>query len=145
MLLTLQREASVWGCTHGVLSVDEVFECYTLEDAIREVAGKPVAEWKVQNETAIPSGKYRVIIDHSEHFGKMLPHVLDVPGFAGVRIHSGNTAADTEGCVLVGRMRGPLDVLESRAAFSQLFVKLSLALADGPVEIEILNPPQKEA
>lgn len=140
MLLTLQREPSADGCTHGSLSINGVFECYTLEDVIREVAGRPVSEWKVQNETAIPSGKYPVIIDHSEHFGKMLPHVLDVPGFSGVRIHSGNTAADTEGCVLVGRKREVPGVLESRAAFSQFFVKLSCAL--DPVEIEILNPLQ---
>ena len=98
------------------------FECYTLEDTVREPGVK------VQNETAIPAGTYTVEIDYSPHFDKMLPHILNVPMFEGVRIHSGNDDKDTEGCVLVGKTWTGGDwVGESRAAFDKLFPKMQAA------------------
>ena len=61
MELLVQREPSTLSSTPGTLSIDGVFECYTLEDVVREVPGQPVAMWKVQNETAIPAGRYQEI------------------------------------------------------------------------------------
>jgi hypothetical protein len=76
--------------------------CYTLEDKVREVEGQPVSSWKVQNETAIPRGTYNVSVTLSNRFKVRLPILADVDGFTGVRIHSGNSSKNTEGCILVG-------------------------------------------
>ena len=71
--------------------------------------------------TAIPEGRYRVRTTYSPRFRRDLPLVENVPGFEGVRIHPGNTAADTEGCILPGSSRDPQGrVLDSRSAFRKL-------------------------
>lgn len=76
--------------------------CYVLEDKVREVEGQDVKVWKEQNTTAIPKGIYNVSITFSNRFQTKLPLLADVPGFTGVRIHSGNSSKNTEGCLLVG-------------------------------------------
>jgi hypothetical protein len=107
------------------LYVDGVYQCYILEDVVRAPGVK------VAGATAIPAGKYTVIIDFSEHFQKDLPHILNVPMFDGVRLHAGNTDLDTEGCLLVGMGWGGGDnVSNSRVAFDALFPKLQKAIAD---------------
>ncbi|MGA8151997.1 MAG: DUF5675 family protein [Terriglobales bacterium] len=142
MLLEVKREPSAAACTLGSLYVDGEFECFTLEDVVREVPMLAVEKWKVPDETAIPSGTYEVIVDESAHFQKLLPLLLKVPGFEGVRIHSGNVAADTEGCILVGKRRTANAVLASRAAFNALFGKIKTAIAEGQtVRVRITNPP----
>ncbi|HEY4932938.1 MAG TPA: DUF5675 family protein [Terriglobales bacterium] len=139
MELLVQPEPSTLSSTPGTLSIDGVFECYTLEDVVREVPGQPVAMWKVQNETAIPAGRYQVIIDVSEHFNnRLMPHILNVPGYDGVRIHSGNTAADTDGCILLGKVREVDDVSQSHDAYNSFFSKLQAAVSGGePVHITV--------
>lgn len=102
MEIELARQPSAKETTFGDLYVDGVFECYTLEDQIREIAGRPVAEWKIHGRTAIPAGRYRVTLENSNRFGPDTITINDVPGFAAIRMHGGNSAADTEGCVLVG-------------------------------------------
>ncbi len=122
--LLLQRKWAVKDATLGELFIqginEPVFECYTLEDVVRP-AGQ-----KVQNATAIPTGTYRVVLDWSPRFQKNMFHVLDVPGFDGIRIHSGNTAEDTDGCLLVGQTvdlsNGSIGA--SRIAYEHLFRKL---------------------
>ena len=106
--------------TIGRMSIDGIFFCYTLEDKVR-------AE-KIKGKTAIPEGTYPVIIDRSIRFGKDMPHILNVPEFKGVRIHSGNTDADTEGCILVGLdwVKGNF-ISRSRDAFNAFFPKLQQA------------------
>jgi hypothetical protein len=99
-------------------------ECWTLEDARREGP-------KVPGETAIPAGRYQVKITKSQRFNRMLPLLLDVPGFEGIRIHSGNSASDTAGCVLVGRSRTENTILESRLALEALMPKIADAQARG--------------
>ena len=86
--------------TIGKLYLDGIFECLTLEDVVRDL--KEDGSGKVQNETAIGAGTYKVIIDFSQKFQKEMLHIMDVPFFTGIRIHSGNTDENTEGCVLVG-------------------------------------------
>lgn len=105
--------------TIGELSIDGVFECYTLEDVERKV--------KIPCETAIPTGTYNVEISMSNRIKKLLPLLKDVPGFTGVRIHSGNTNHDTEGCILVGTTKGKNYIGNSRIAFSRLFKKMQKA------------------
>ncbi len=138
MNLRLIREPSRYNATLGVLFVDGVFHSFTVEDVIREVAAQPVSKWKVPGETAIPAGRYRVQITHSPRFGRRLPILLNVPGFDGIRIHPGNSAADSEGCILPGRARAKGMVLESRSAFDELFALLNMATDD--IWIGIENP-----
>jgi len=90
------------GFTAGNFHLDHAAErtCHSLEDEDREVPGQSVASWKIPGETAIPCGLYDVTIDFSNRFKKNMLHILDVPGFEGVRIHGGNTPENTEGCPL---------------------------------------------
>ncbi len=142
MNLDLSREIVTDLSAAGRLLVNGVFECYTLEDTIREIPNVPVSEWKKWGKTAIPHGKYKVIITPSARFGRNMPLLVDVEGFTGIRIHSGNTAADTEGCILVGTYREGADIVRgSKAAFDSLYWKIKSALSGGEnVEIAISNP-----
>lgn len=125
MELTLTRDLCGAVCTLGKLSVDGAHECYTVEDVVR-----PNGE-KVYGKTAIPAGRYQIVVTMSPRFRRRLPLLLNVPNFEGVRIHPGNTAADTEGCILPGVKRGRDAVYESRKAFDALFEKIDGALAVG--------------
>lgn len=126
-------------CTIGTLYVDGKAECFTLEDQVREVKGQPVEQWKVPAKTAIPRGIFELTVNDSKRFGRPLPLLLRVPGFEGVRIHPGNTAADTEGCILVGKAKGPDHVTHSREAFEALFKKIREALGAGEkVTMEVI-------
>lgn len=116
MKLDLQREPTLGNCTIGRLTVNGTFECYTLEDVVREE--------KIHGETAIPPGTYEVRITFSNRFQRDLPLLVGVPNFEGIRIHPGNTAADTEGCILVGRTRTDDSIGASRVAFNALFEKM---------------------
>jgi hypothetical protein len=142
MRLRLIREPSVNGATLGSLYVNFVWFSWTLEDEIREVPGVSVAAWKIRKETAIPSGLYQVTITESQRFKRRLPLVLDVAWFEGIRIHPGNTKADTDGCILPGRIRGSGEVGQSRDAFDALFARMERAHQIGQViSIDIENPP----
>jgi hypothetical protein len=133
MKLTLQREPSTAACTIGRLSIDGKPECWTLEDIVRP------PRVKVAGKTAIPPGTYTVVVSMSPRFGVRLPQLLDVPNFTGIRIHPGNTADNTEGCILVGTDRGKNAILRSRAAFGTLLAKLEAAQArDEEITIEVL-------
>ncbi len=133
MDLTLVREASSGDCTHGDLLVDGVWQAFTLEDVVRSGP-------KVQHETAIPAGRYEVVITRSQRFERMLPLLLNVPDFTGIRIHPGNTKADTSGCILVGLSRTKEAVLSSQAAMTALQPKMATAIARGDrVWITILD------
>lgn len=119
--LLLVRDESNDTCTLGKLYIDGVFECHTLEDVDRrlEDGGK-----KIIGQTAIPRGLYKVVIAWSPRFDRALPRLLNVPQFEGILIHSGNCAADTHGCILVGLGRSGNTLNHSRRAFDILFAKL---------------------
>lgn len=102
MRLVLQRDRLLPKRTFGRLIADGTELCKTLEDAVREIPGESVAAWKIKGETAIPTGEYRITLENSPRFGPQTLTVNDVPGFVGVRMHAGNTEADTEGCPLLG-------------------------------------------
>lgn len=134
MKLTLLRDTFTSKSTTGRLFVDDVFECYVLEDVIR-----PVGE-KVFGKTAIPFGTYKLTIDYSPKYARPMLHVLDVPHFQGIRIHSGNVADDTEGCLLVGRTRRQNWVGESKLALAPLFQKVKVAMDTGDeITIEVTH------
>lgn len=119
MLITVKRLYRGDNSVIGELSIDGIFECFTLEDLERPV--------KIKGETAIPKGTYKVIINQSNRFKRLLPLLLNVPGFEGVRIHSGNTNHNTEGCILVGQSRNKDFIGQSRKAFEKLFKKMQKA------------------
>ena len=79
-------------CTIGLLYINKHIVCFTLEDKVREIPDTPVEAWKVPNETAIPRGTYKVSLTYSNRFKKVLPILHEVPGFTGIRLHSGNFA-----------------------------------------------------
>ena len=83
---------------------------------------------KVHGQTAIPTGRYEVRMTYSPRFKRQLPLLVDVPAYEGVRIHSGNTAADTEGCILVGENTERGKVLNSRYWLGLLLDKMNEAL-----------------
>lgn len=137
---TVTRYPSAGGSTLGTLYIDGDFECFTCEDIIRAPGVK------VPGQTAIPPGAYPLTLDWSNRFQKQMPHVMNVPGFDGIRIHPGNTAADTEGCLLVGLTKLPAAVGQSRIAFQALMLKLEAGLRDGgTATIEYLNPSEAVA
>lgn len=121
MELELRRRPSTDRATIGELYSDGVFVCYTLEDVVREIPGRPVREWKIPKVTAIPVGRYRVIVNDSDKFGRALPLLVGVPGYTGVRMHKGNKAEDTDGCILVGTEVAGDTILHSKDAFDPLF------------------------
>lgn len=129
MKLLLKRQQCGKTSTLGQLYVNGAPECFILEDTDRQLELNPEA--KIAGNTCIPRGTYRVIITFSNRFKKDLPLLVDVPGYAGVRIHPGNTDKDTEGCLLPGTSFAASDggyvVNNSREAFRRLFLKLEEA------------------
>ena len=116
MKIQIKRLHKTDKSTIGELTIDGKFECYTLEDIERDV--------KIKSETAISKGTYKVIINQSNRFKRLMPLLLNVPNFEGVRIHAGNTNHDTEGCILVGRTRSIDFIGQSRKAYDSLFKKM---------------------
>lgn len=106
---------------------------YILEDAVREIPGKQVSEWKIPKETAIPVGRYVVKKTWSGRWGKLMWEITGVPGFSGIRPHAGNTSHDTEGCPITGKERDEKhgEVSGSRIARDALYAKLEQAEALG--------------
>ncbi len=127
MKLRLKRQDYSDNRTIGRLSIDGEDFCWTLEDQVRTGP-------KVHGQTAIPAGTYAVRLTMSPRFGRILPLLIDVPGFDGVRIHPGNTAADTEGCLLVGTGRTDDTITGSRDAFNALMLRLE---READIEIEV--------
>ena len=92
---------------------------------------------KVYGQTAIPTGTYRVIISYSNKFKRQMPLLLNVPGFLGIRIHSGNTEKDTEGCLIVGKNKVVGKVIESKDTYNKLFSILCEANKKEAIKITI--------
>lgn len=133
MELTLLRFDCTPTRTIGRLSIDGVFECFTLEDPVREGP-------KIPGETAIPAGRYEVVLDFSQRFQRRTLHLLAVPGFTGIRVHGGVSAADTAGCILVGQNRDVDSIVHSQLALGALQPKVAAVLARGHrVWITIVN------
>lgn len=122
--------------TIGKLYIDGEYFCDTLEDTVREI--KPDGTGKIKGMTAIPAGKYKVILNMSPRFKRILPRLLNVPHFEGVLIHRGNSAKDTDGCILVGKNTKKGFVLESAKYEIALIARLQDAVKLGEeITIEI--------
>lgn len=121
MKLKLYRKFLGNKYTIGKLFVNGEYVCDTLEDVVRSENSK------VYGKTAIPYGVYEIVLTMSPRFKKVLPLLLDVPHFEGIRIHTGNTEKDTEGCILVGYNKVKGKVINSRIAFDKVMKYLELA------------------
>jgi len=130
MKLTLKRTSFLNDRTLGKLYVDGAYFCETLENAKRDK--------KIAGETCIKAGEYSLIVDMSKRFGRLLPLLQNVPEFSGVRIHAGNTPADTQGCVLVGKYIDANNDLRVSRTFENELVEI-LQKNKGPHGIEIID------
>ena len=135
MNITLIRKYKLPTYTIGKLYIDEEYFCDTLEDKDRGLTDSmtvsEISKIKIKKETAIPTGTYKVTITYSNRFKKNMPLINDVKGFEGIRIHSGNTDKDTEGCLLVGMNLERGKVLKSQETFRKLYKMLSGAKLRG--------------
>lgn len=144
MQLKLIREIYSAQSTIGRLYVNGTFFCFTLEDYCRDLNKdgdlQDPGETKVFGKTCIPQGEYKVILNQSTRFKKLLPLLIDVPGFSGIRIHNGNIPDHTEGCILVGSTRAENFVGNSIDTLARLMVRLKAMSSTGqPMSISILS------
>lgn len=125
MRLTLMRIANKSTYTIGKLYIDGCYYCDVLEDTDRglddDMKESEILKKKIKGQTAIPTGTYPVKITYSPKYKKLMPLIDNVKGYSGIRIHSGNTHKDTEGCLLVGKNKEVGKVLESRKTFNALY------------------------
>ena len=129
MEIIVRREHLNDVCTIGTLTVDGISDLllYTLEDVDRKLTNEDSVEQikavKVFGKTCIPYGRYEVALTYSNKYKRVMPLICNVKGFDGIRIHSGNVASDTEGCLLVGTQKDVLNnrILNSRAAIGELY------------------------
>ena len=125
MRLTLMRIANRPTYCIGKLYIDGVYFCDVLEDTDRglkdEMSEEEILSKKVKGETAIPTGIYPITLTYSPKYKKNMPLINNVKGYSGIRIHSGNTHKDTEGCLLVGRNKEVGKVLYSRVTYNALY------------------------
>ena len=141
MNITLNRIAKKSKYTIGKLYINGEYFCDTIEDTDRgltqTMTDAQIKSKKVYGQTAIPTGTYRVIISYSNKFKRQMPLLLNVPGFLGIRIHSGNTEKDTEGCLIVGKNKVVGKVIESKDTYNKLFSMLCEANKKEAIKITI--------
>lgn len=130
MKLKVVREFKNDVCTIGSLFINDVFFCYTLEDKDRGLKQNDsllfIQTKKIFGLTAIPSGFYKLTVNQSPKFKRMLPRILDIKGFSGVLLHRGNSANDSLGCILLGYKKGENSIFESTKAETDLVNRLLL-------------------
>lgn len=140
MKLTLKRIALRPTYTIGKLYIDDAYFCDTLEDTVRDTnkSGKfDNGEQKIKGKTAIPYGTYEIKWTYSPRFKKYTPQLMNVPSFEGIRVHAGNTSADTEGCLILGENKQVGKVLNSRVTINKFYTIIKEACSNGKVTIEI--------
>lgn len=140
MKLTLKRIALRPTYTIGKLYIDDVYFCDTIEDTVRDLNknGKfDNGEQKIKGKTAIPYGTYEIKWTYSPRFKKYTPQLMNVSSFEGIRVHAGNTSADTEGCLILGENKQVGKVLNSRATINKFYPIIKEACSNGKVTIEI--------
>lgn len=109
--------------------------CNTMEPTARKLTSRMpqtvIRRRKIIGKTAIPTGRYRILITRSRRFGRWLPLLLNVKGFEGIRIHAGNKPEDTKGCILLGFNRRKGYVLDSTRCVLTLVKMMTEAIAKG--------------
>lgn len=129
MEIKLIRKIFTDDSTIGDFIINDVFFSFCLEDKVRAI--------KIKNITAIPAGRYEVIVNWSNRFQMLMPLLLNVPGYEGVRIHWGNYSKDTEGCLLLGETKGVNFVGQSKSAFAKFMTKLKTCAKSEKIWITI--------
>lgn len=142
--LTLKRFAFKDKYTIGRLYINGLYFCDTLEDKDRGLydwlSEGYIKEIKVKHQTAIPYGIYKVLWSYSPKYKRMMPEVLNVKGFSGIRIHSGNTADDSSGCILLGFNKEVGKVLDSRKTCKKFYEIIEECYNKGAsIQLEILK------
>ena len=142
--LTLKRFAFKDKYTIGRLYINGLYFCDTLEDKDRGLydwlSEGYIKEIKVKHQTAIPYGIYKVLWSYSPKYKRMMPEVLNVKGFSGIRIHSGNTADDSSGCILLGLNKEKGKVLDSRKTCEKFYEIIEECYNKGAsIQLEILK------
>ena len=128
MLIEIIRDDEFPTRTFGKMFIDGRYFGETLEDTDQEIEKGGV---KVYGESAIPRGRYPVTVSPSRRFGREMPEVLDVPEFRGIRIHGGNTEADTLGCPLLGQVRTSTGVANCKGINDRLLLTIKAAAQRG--------------
>lgn len=135
MELQLKREIFTDISTIGTLTIDGKFECYILEDKDRGINNtltlEQIMRVKVYGKTAIPYGRYEIDWTMSARFKVMMPILLNVVGWSGIRIHKGNTEIDSLGCLLCGTRKLSNRITESTVATNKLYAKIEAAKKQG--------------
>lgn len=135
MEIVLKRIAKKDSYTIGRLYINGVRVCDTIEDKDRglddSMSVEDIKTKKVYGQTAIPTGTYTVSYTMSNRFKKMMPLINNVKGFEGIRIHSGNTAADSLGCIILGENKAVGKVLNSRATCAKVYPLIEAASKKG--------------
>lgn len=128
MRLTLKRIANRKDYCIGKLYINGKYFCDTLEDVDRglddSMTEEEIRSIKVKGQTAIPVGIYTVLLTYSPKYKKVMPLINNVKGYSGIRIHSGNSSKDTEGCLLVGKNTVVGRLTDSRNTYNALFKRL---------------------
>jgi len=138
MTILVLRYSGNSDSTLGIFLIDGKFYCHTLEDPVRDV--------KIAGITAMPGGDYGLGLRHSARFDREMIYVRNVPGFTGILIHSGNTAKNTDGCLLVGitannNRKGKGRIFNSKIAYNEIFDIIAPVIRQGEeVRLVIGNP-----
>ncbi len=125
MKIKIIRDTFTEKSTIGKMYIDGIYFCDTLEDKVRPV--------KIKHITAIPAGKYDTIVNMSTRFKKLMPRLQNVPNFDGVLIHNGNTAENTDGCILLGVRSGKDFVGSSVNTFNSFMKVVNAYLKNNPL------------
>jgi hypothetical protein len=141
MKLILYRTKFYEGSTIGRLYLDEHFICWAVEDKDRgltsDMTPEQIAEIKIPGKTAIPYGTYEIQMTYSNRFKRIMPQLIDVPGFTGIRIHSANRASQLSGCIAPGLVNAGESVMNSRIATANITSIIKEALKHGKLHITI--------
>ncbi len=139
MKLLLQRKVLTDRYTQGVLYVNGIFFCHTIEDKVRAKAGMWKRIFKVKAQTAIPYGVYPIAVTWSPRFKRQLTGVFNVPDFEGIRIHNGTSELSSEGCIIVShQVEKPGRLVNDKQAMNQLCILIEDAQKKEKVTLEII-------
>ncbi len=139
MKLTLERKVFNATSTEGNLLIDGKWFCHTIEDVTRAEPGQWKNELKVYGKTAIPYGTYPVLVTKSNRFKRMLPGILKVPDFEGIRIHNGTNESSSEGCIIVSYKATKGALINDKTAMNDLCKLIEKVQNTEKVEIEIIK------
>lgn len=141
MKIILNRKFCEENYTIGDLFINGEFFCNTIEDTVRKLPTScpfiPCkCKEKIYSQTAIPAGIYRITMEYSPRFKRILPYLHDVPHFSGILIHSGNSEKDSAGCIIVGINKVKGKVLDSRKTSDALN---QILMQEKEIVIEIID------